>query len=79
MSAEALGSWPLQLDDQLAQEFSVPLVLVRLEQFVRLLVCEEVEDQSSQRCRRANLLVQNACVAGRGNGVRGLAEPCDAA
>lgn len=44
MSADALGSWSLQLDDQLAQELSVPLVLVRLEQFVRLLVCKKVED-----------------------------------
>ena len=44
MSADALGSRPLQLDDQLAQELSVPLVLVRLEQFVRLLVCKKVED-----------------------------------
>ena len=79
MSADALGSRPLQLDDQLAQELSVPLVFVRLEQLVRLLVSEEIEDQGPQRRGRTNLLVKNARVAGRGNGVRRFAEPCDTA
>lgn len=55
----------------------MPLVFVRLEKFVRLLVGEEVEDQRSERRRGANLFVQYARVAGRGNGVRCLAEPCD--
>lgn len=31
VSADAFSSWPLQLDDQLAQKLSVPLVFVRLE------------------------------------------------
>lgn len=57
MSADALGAWPLHFDDELAQELRMPLVFVRFEEFVRLLVREEVKDQGLERGGRADLLV----------------------
>ena len=57
VSADALGAWPLQLDDELSQELRMPLVFVRFEEFVRLLVRKEVKDQGLERGGRADLLV----------------------
>ena len=79
MSADTLRPRPLKLDHQLSQELRVPLVFVRLEQFIRLFVREEVEDQRPQRGRGADLLVQYARVAGRRDGVSRFAKSCNAA
>jgi len=76
---DALGAGPLELDDELAQELRMPLVLVRLEQLVRLLVREQIEDQGAQRRRGPDLFVEDAGVAGRGDRVGRFAEPRDAA
>lgn len=57
----------------------MPFVFVRFEQFVGLFVGEEVEDQGAQRRRRADLLVQDASVAGSGDGIGCFAEPRDGA
>lgn len=78
MPRDAFGSGPLEFDDELAQEAGVPLVLVRLEQLIGLLVREEVEDQRAQGRGRADVLVQDARVGWRGDGVGRFAEPRDA-
>lgn len=77
--ADTFGPGPLELDDELAKELGVPFVFVGFEEFVRLLVCEQIKDQGAQGRRGADLFVEDACVAGGGDRVGRFAEPCDAA
>lgn len=76
---ETLRPGPFEFDHELAEKFGVPLVFVRFEQLVGLLVGEEVEDERAQGRRGADLLVEDARVAGRGDGIGRFAEARDAA
>lgn len=72
---EALWAGALELDDEVAEEARVPVVLVALEQLVRLLVCKEVEREPPHRRRVADPVVQDPRVAGRRHRVCQLRQP----
>jgi hypothetical protein len=45
---DGFGTWTFELHAEIAQEARVPFVFVGFEEFVRLFVREEVQDQSAK-------------------------------
>jgi len=67
VSLQRLAAGPFTAHPALAHEARVPLVVVRLEEFVRFLVREEVENQCADRRRGADAVVEDVRVGWRGD------------
>ena len=77
MPLDGFRSRPLEFDAELAEEFRVPLVLVRFEEAVGLFVGEEVEDEGADGRVVADAVEEDPGVRGRGDGVGALGEAGD--